>query len=184
VEVSTSGGVRRRGELVVEPVNGDPDDAADDIIFPQAQAADVSIGLVDRQSIAGMRLGLTGTASFGIGDEKLYRATSYVGRAEANKELADGRAELEVNLTYLNSSDDNRGSVCQTAALLTCYGTSSVQSVTAGLLVFWRFSPSWFALVSGAVGPQFSKSTSATEDIVDQPTILASTFFLRLAYRF
>lgn len=184
VEVTTSGGVRRRGELIVEPVNGELDDPTDDIVFPQAQAADVSVGLVDRESIADMRLGLTGTASFGIGDEKLYRATSYVARAEGNKELADGRAELEINLTYLNSSDDNRGLACESDALLTCYGASSVQSVTAGLLLFWRFRPSWFAVASGSVGPQFSKSTSATAEIVDQPTILVSNVLLRLAYRF
>lgn len=184
VEVSTSGTVRRRGELKLATVMGFGMEDGPVETFAAAQAADVTIGMVDRKSIADMRVGLTGTASFGIGDVKLYRSTSYVARADATKELADGRADLEVNLTYLRSTDDNRGLGARCSDILTCYGGSSVQSVTVGVLGFWRFSPSWFALASGVVGPQFGDAASATGEPVTQPTILVSNFLLRLAYRF
>jgi hypothetical protein len=184
VELSTSGTLRRRGELQLATVMGLGQEDGEVVTFPAAQAADVTIGLVDRKSIADMRLGLTGTASFGVGDAKLYRSTSYVARADATKELADGRADLEINVTYLSSTDDGRGAQCMASDILTCYGASSVQSVTLGVLGFWRFSPSWFALAGGVVGPQFGDSASATGEPVEQPTILVSNFLLRLAYRF
>ena len=183
VELSVNGGVRRRGEIRFEALNGDPDDAGDDIVFAASQAADVNVMFVDRDSIADMRLGLSATASFGVG-ESLYRTTSYVGRVDASKELADGRADVELNLTYLNATDDNHGTQCTTTNLITCYGATSVQSVTVGGLAFWRFSASWFALLSATVGPQFSESASAGGDPVTQPTILTAAGLLRLAYRF
>ena len=185
VEVSTSGGLRRRGELRLEPVNGDPADRDDDLVFAAAQAADITVGIVDRRSIGDMRIGVSGTSSFGVGNANLYRSKALIGRLDATKELADGRAEIETNLTYIGSDDDNRGTACNLATgVATCYGASSVKSITVGVLAFWRFSPSWFGLVSGVAGPQFSESASSTGAAQSQPTVITSNFLLRLAYRF
>ena len=184
VEFSTSGALRKRGELRLNPVNGDPDSRDDDIVLDAAQAADITIGLVDRKSIGGMRLGISGTSSFGVGNANLYRNRAYIARVESTKSLADDRAELETSLTYINSADDNRGQACQTTDLTTCYGASEVQSVTAGLLLFYRFTSPWFVIADANVGAQTSKSAGADGAPVSQPTILTTGLLLRLAYRF
>jgi hypothetical protein len=183
-EVSTSGGLRQRGELRIEPINGNPDDPGDDITFKAAQAADITISLVDRKSVGDMRLGLSGTSSFGVGNANLYRNRAYIARIDSTKSLADDRAELETSVTYINSSDDNRGVACAMPDPTTCYGASEVQSVTAGLLLFYRFSNPWFVIANANVGAQMSKSAGVDGAPVDQPTILTTGLLLRLAYRF
>lgn len=184
VELSTSGTLRRRGELRIEPINGMPDSEEDDIVFAAAQAADVTISLVDRKSLGGMRLGLSGTGSFGVGGENLYRNRAYIGRFDATKGFADDRAEFEGSVTYIKSSDDNRGVACVATDLPTCFGASDLQSVTAGLLLYYRFSRAWFVIANANLGAQMSKSAGADGALVDQPTILTTGLLLRLAYRF
>jgi hypothetical protein len=185
VELSTSGTLRRRGELrfdtvmsVMEGGNGREE------VFPAAQAADITVSLVDRKSLGDMRLGLSGTGSFGVGNANLYRNRALIGRLDATKSFADDRAEFEGSLTYINSADDNRGKNCTTDELLTCLGASEVQGVSAGALLFYRFSRTWFLITSANIGAQMSRSADAAGMLVDQPTILTTGLLLRLAYRF
>jgi hypothetical protein len=56
--------------------------------------------------------------------------------------------------------------------------------VTAGLLLFYRFSQAWFFIANANVGTQMSKSAGADGALVDQPTILTTGGLLRVAYRF
>jgi len=184
LEVSTSGALRQRGELRIEPVGGNPNDDGDDIVFQAAKAADITIALVDRKSLGGTRLGLSGTSSFGVGNANLYRNRSYIARLDATKDLANDRAELEISATYINSTDDNRGVACNMMDLTTCYGASAVQGVAAGLLLFYRFADPWFVIADANVGAQMSSSAGMDGAPVDQPTILTTGFLLRLAYRF
>jgi len=183
-EISTSGALRRRGELRFDSVSGDPNSSGDDIVFPAAQAADLTLSAVDRRSLGGMRLGASVTSSFGVGNANLYRSQALIGRLDANKQFADGRAELEGNLTYVGSGDDNRGSACDLREIPTCYGAAELQSITAGLLAYYRFRPEWFAMFSGSLGAQQSKAANTTGGLVDQPTILSTALLFRLAYRF
>ncbi len=183
-EISTSGALRRRGELRLEALDGDPANPDDDTVFPEAQAADITIALVDRRSLGDMRLGLSGTRSFDIGSVGLNRSKATIARLDATREIGDGRAEIEGSLTYIGSSDDNRGTRCVTSDIETCYGAAEVKSFTLGALAFYRFRPEWFLVASGAVGRQLMDATDSLGKMVTQPAILTSTFFLRLAYRF
>jgi hypothetical protein len=179
VELSTSGALRRRGELTLQTVGGM------DVIFPAAQAADITVSLVDRKSLGDTRLGISGTSSFGVGSENLQRSRAIIGRFDATKEFADGRAELETSLTYINSADDNRGTSCALASEIEeCYGASEVQGVSLGLLLYYRFSQAWFVITNANLGTQMSKSADVQGALVDQPTILTTGLLLRLAYRF
>ncbi len=180
VELSTIGALRRRGELNVDSVDGTAQ-----IPFPAAQAADITVALVDRKSLGDMRLGISGTSSFGLGSENLNRSRAIIGRLDATKEFADDRAELESSLTYINSADDNRGIACALGAMIEeCYGASEVQGVSLGLLLYYRFSRAWFVITNANLGAQMSKSADAQGALVDQPTILTTGLLLRLAYRF
>jgi hypothetical protein len=180
VELSTSGAVRRRGELSFETANGEQ------IVFEAAQAADITIALVDRHSIGDSRIGLSATRSFGVGNVNLNRTTATIARLDVTKSVRDGRGELEANVSYILSADDNRGGECglATGPIAGCYGAAEAQSFGVGGLFYYRFHPSWFGLLSANLGPQLYKTTDSMGNLVDQPTILTVAALLRVAYRF
>jgi hypothetical protein len=181
-EVSTSGTLRRRGELVVN--GGDPDDAADDRVFPAAQGADITFSAVDRKSVKDMRIGLSATRSFSVGNTNLYRTKSWVARLDGRKEVAAGKGEVEGNITYLQSKDDNRGAMCIPGDPITCYGAAQVNSVALGALAHYRFKPDWFFVASAAVGRQFMSAADAMGVLQAQPDLTTLNLLFRLAYRF
>jgi len=178
-EISVSGTVRRRPELAVRT-----SDDMETVIFPEAQAADITVGVVDRQSYKDMRIGLSGTRTFGVGNATLYRSKSTVVRADATKPLQDGKAEVVGDLTVIASSDDNIGTICTLTDPDTCYGASRMLSVGAGLLGFYRFKPDWFIIGSGSLARQVLTTTVATDMTIAQQPIYTAALLLRLAYRF
>ena len=178
-EISTSGTVRRRPELAVTTSDG-----ANQVIFPEAQAADITLAVVDRQSYKDMRIGLAGTRTFGVGNATLYRSKSTVVRADATKTLQDGRAEVVGDLTVIASSDDNIGTICDMTNLETCFGASKMLSVGTGLLGFYRFKPDWFIIGSGSIARQVLTTTVSTGMTIAQQPIYTAALLLRLAYRF
>jgi hypothetical protein len=178
-EISTSGALRRRPELAV-PVSG-----AMDVVFPASQAADITIAAVDRRSWKDLRIGLSGTRTFGVGDVNLYRSRSLIVRADVSRAILDGKAEVEGNLMYLGSQDDNIGTTCMPGAPINdCYGAASMTSVSLGGLLFYRFRPAWFAVGSANLGRQLLTTTIVDEQTVAQRPITVASLFLRLAYRF
>ncbi len=178
-EISTSGTIRRRPELVVSTSNG-----MDEVIFPKAQAVDITLGVVDRKSYKDMRIGLSGTRTFGVGNATLYRSKSTVVRADATKSLKDGRAEVVGDVTVVASSDDNIGTVCDMTQLDTCFGASKMLSLGGGLLGFYRFKPDWFVIGSGSIARQVLTTTVSTGMTIAQQPIYTAALLLRLAYRF
>ena len=186
-EVSTSGTLRRRPELVV--TEGDMDDPDDDVVFPAAQGVDITFSAVDRRSFKDMRIGLSATRSFSIGNVNLYRSKTLILRADAAREVAKGKGEIEGSFTVIDSRDDNRGTACPvgTINIQDCYGSSNLQSFTASGLGFYRFKPAWFVIGSLSLGRQLMASTGGIPGDTTfqaQPAVTVLTFFARLAYRF
>lgn len=181
-EVGTSGTLRRRPELTIPA--GDPVDEADDVVFPAAQGADITFLAIDRRSLKDMRVALSATRSFSVGNVNLYRTRAWVARLEARKEVAEGKGEVEGSFTYVQSKDDNRGAMCTPGDPITCYGAAEVQSFTLGGLGTYRFKPDWLVIGSAAVGRQLMSAADATGALQAQPALLTLNLFLRLAYRF
>jgi hypothetical protein len=181
-EVSTSGTLRRRPEFSVEA--GEPNVDSDDLVFPAAQGADITFSAVDRRSVKDLRLGLSATRSFSVGNVNLYRTRSWVARLEGSKEVAKGKGEVEGSFTYVQSNDDNRGAACTPGDPATCYGAAEVQSFTLGGLAHYRFKPDWFVIGSAAVGRQLMSAADSTGVLQVQPALLTLNLLLRLAYRF
>jgi hypothetical protein len=182
-EVSTSGALRRRPELQVS--EGDPDVAGDEIVFPAAQGADITLSLVDRKGLKDTRLGLSVTRSFSVGNVNLYRTKSWVARLDGRREVKEGKGEVEGSFTYVQSKDDNRGAACMDITEIeTCYGAAQVQSFTLAGLAYYRFKPNWFFVGSAAIGRQLMSAANALGDLQAQPAVLTLNLFLRLAYRF
>lgn len=186
-EVSTSGALRRRPELTVN--EGDMDDPDDDLVFPAAQGVDITFSAVDRRSFKDMRIGLSATRSFSVGNVNLYRSKTLILRADAAREVAKGKGEVEGSFTVVDSRDDNRGTACPvgTVNVQDCYGSSNLQSFTASGLAFYRFKPEWFIIGSVSLGRQLMASTGGIPGDVNfqaQPAVTVANLFLRLAYRF
>jgi hypothetical protein len=182
-EISTSGTLRRRGELVLND-EGDMNDPADDVVFPAAQGADITFSAVDRRSIRDIRLGLSATRSFSVGSANLYRTKSWVARLDGSKEVAEGKGEVEGSFTYVQSKDDNRGAACNPADPVTCYGAAQVQSFTVGGLAHYRFKPDWFLIASAAIGRQLMSAADVTGTLQAQPALTTLNLLFRIAYRF
>lgn len=178
-EVSTSATYRRRGALSLATTG----DGAR-VEFGAANAIDVVLSFVDRRSWKGMRLGGSVLRTFGVGGASLDRTRSLLVRLDASRDLRDGKAAVEGNLSYVNVKDDNVGVSCNALMIETCFGAATVNSFGAGALFYYRFHPSWFALASGNVGRQNVTSAFAPMQQVKLPPATSISLFFRLAYRF
>lgn len=175
-DVFTTGQVRRRPEITITRL----DDM--EVVIPKAQAADITIGIIDRRSIKDLRLRASYTSIFGVGNANANRSEADIVRIGGSRELEDGLAEADVELTYLASEDDNRDTMC--IDLLTCFGTSKSRSISATGLLFYRFKPDWFLVASASIANQKITTTASDGTETPQPGILLTTLFTRLAYRF
>lgn len=178
-EVATSGTVRRRPELRIETA-----DDAMVVVFPAAQAADITVTAIDRKSIKDLRLALSVTRSMGIGNVNLYRSKSTIARLDGQREIMDGKAQVEGAFTYIDSKDDNRGATCNLSQIETCYGAAEVKSFSLSGTGFYRVGKKWFAIASLALGRQLMSATDSAGDLQSQPAVTTANLFVRLAYRF
>jgi hypothetical protein len=178
-EISTSGALRRRPELTLQSADGGLT-----AIFPAAQAADITIAAVDRRSWKDLRIGLSGTRSFPVGDANVDRARTLTVRGDASRTILGGRAEVEGNVTFLQSRDDNLGTACNIGTIATCYGASRTNSISLGGLLFYRFKPAWYVVANAALGRQSLTTTVMEGETAPQGAILTAFAFLRLAHRF
>jgi hypothetical protein len=118
---------------------------------------------------------------FGIGTNAA-KSTSQIVRVTGNREIGDGKAELEASLAYQGSVDENR-EVCAVTDINTCYGSSEVSTISASGTMFYRLRRDWFAM--GTLDLARIKLTTLDGGMaVSNPAILSTTFFVRLAYRF
>jgi hypothetical protein len=186
-QVTASGALRRRPEIVLRR-NGDADPAVvtDNLVLPLAQALDITLALVDRQSYKRFRIGASVTRSAGFGDENLDRSKSTSAMLQGSRDLLHGKGEFEVNLNYLKAHDDDRTVACPSEITndLTCYGTSISSSIGAGGMLFYRPDSNWYAMAMVSAARQTLTTATPVGGDVKQPAITALTGFARLAYRF
>jgi hypothetical protein len=177
-EVSTSAQVRRRPDITLSTGMGSPA-----VTLKAAQAAEIMFQVVDRHSLADLRIGLMGLRSFGVGSANLARTSSTVVRLSASRSFADDKGEWEADLGYVSSKDDDIGQTCNTTMLATCWGTSSVSTASVSGFGMYRLSKDWLGVASLELADQ-SLHVSDAMRTVDQPTIIMITGLLRLSYRF
>ena len=149
------------------------------VSLPASQSLDVTLGAVDRRSLGGARLELGITRSVGVGAASYARSNVLAGRLNATRSWKDERLELQGELAYLSSRDDNAGMSCDPGAPATCYGSATTRTLSASGLVYWRLARAWFANASVGYGRQAITLAAGA-----QPPITSSTGFLRVGYRF
>lgn len=176
-DVFTVGQVRQRPEITINLLNDMQQ------VIPESRAADITFGVIDRRSIKDLRLRASYTSIFGFqGVPNANRSEADIVRVGGSRELKDGKAEADVELTYLASEDNRRTEMC--VDLLSCFGTSTSTTISATGLLFYRFEPDWFLVASASLGNQSITTTASDGTETPQPTILLTTAFARLAYRF
>lgn len=178
-EISTSGQVRQRPEIQLLGNDGG------NILIPAARAAEVTVGVVDRRSIAKLRLGASVSRIFGIGDQVYQRSQATVARVDGARAFAGDKGQIEANVSFVASTDEDRDVLCADGEVVVqnCFGTSDVATISLGTTLFYRFKPDWFVLASASAGRQgFSNYYAGTQ--YQQPPNWLVSGFGRLAYRF
>jgi hypothetical protein len=175
-EVTAAGAARRRPEITLQANPGGIDQT-----IPAAQSGEIFFQAVDRTFYGGVRLAGSFVRIFGLGNNAA-RSTSQIVRLAANREIAEGRGEVEADLSYLASTDENRG-LCSVVDLTTCYGSSRIQSLALSSTGFYRLRADW--MLMGTLELSRRRLTTLEGDLeVAQPAVLGTTGLLRIAYRF
>jgi hypothetical protein len=178
-ELSANVAARYRPSFTITPPNGTP------LSFDQASSVEVYGAFTDRRSVAGLRLGLDASRTFGVSTVSYSRNESLGARVFASHAIGTaGEWEAEVGYAFVQ----DKGLVnCMDA--VSCYGTSRVAIVSAGGTLYYRFNRDWFGLASAYVSTTTSQhvdpgTQTGTPMLVSDPQIEGLTAFLRVAYRF
>lgn len=177
-EITTGVSVRRRPEVVLEAGTVDQ-------TLPAAQGVDVLVQAVDRRFYGGVRLDLSFVRTVALGGAGFARSNSQIVRLGGTKELKGGKAELQGDVALLSSADDNAGGLCNFSDTKTCYGSANTSGVQATAVYYQRLKKDWFLTGSASLGTQKMITTDpVTMGGAEQSTILNTSFFGRLGYRF
>lgn len=179
-EVSTSATYRfRPGISLVAP------DGVTTVSLTPAKGVDVTFGLMDRRSIADLRIGADVSRTFGVGNVPYARSEVLAGRLFVARELASGHGEWEIEAGYSTTKDKALAGDCTATVpgVNNCFGTSSGKIYTLGGNLYYRINRDWFALGSLNVGRMMLNRVEAGMTVAD-PTVTSLTGYFRIAYRF
>ncbi len=182
-EVTIASAYRYRPEITLTPANG-----MMAISLAAAKGVDVYGSIIDRRSIAGLRLGVDASRSFAVGDVSFARSEVLTFRGFASHEIGNGRGEWEAEVGYANSKDKNGGLMggAQCVGNISpadCFGASQTKVLSGGGQVYYRLKDNIFGIGNVYV----SKMSLDRKDgmaTVSDPAITSFTIFARIAYRF
>lgn len=178
-ELSFSGGVRRRPAVEVELADG-----TGSLRFPETRSADATASLLDRRSVAGLRLALSATATLPVGDAVGNRARGTAVRLAASRTFAKEQGLVEVDVLGERLRDGQSEAACMSSLdPLVCYGQSSTTAAALGVLASWRASREWLLVADAHAGYHDVESTDVTSSI-DWPRVFSIATFLRLQWRY
>lgn len=183
-ELTTGLAARRRPEVTLA-ASADPNNPLMDKTLPAAQAIELLVQAVDRRFYGGVRLDLSFVRGVGVGQASYARSTSQIIRLGGTKDLKGGKAEVQGDVAIVSTADDNAGAVCAPGQVDTCYGSANTSAVQGSVVGYYRFKKDWFGAASASVGLQKITITDPmTMTGVPQSSIINSSLFLRVGYRF
>ena len=179
-ELSVSGGLHYRPQVSVALADG-----TGAVAFPEAKSADVTLVVLDRHSIGGLRTSLAASLTFPIGSEVPNRNRGTVVRLAAGRMFAEQRGQVEVDVMgeHLKDVDTSSGACMSSLNVFACYGTSDTTAAQAGALVSWRIGREWLLIGDTHLGYQDLHSTSLSGSVV-WPHVYSVTAFLRAQWRY
>jgi hypothetical protein len=179
-ELALSGSARRRGGVSIALADG-----SGAVAFAPASSADVTFGILDRRSIGGLRLAVSGTLLIPVGNDAPNRARGKIVRAAASRTVGAQRGELELDVMAERLRDATGASGMCTGSFdaLACFGTSRTTAVQAGGLASWRAGREWLLIADAHVGYQDVDSRSLAGPIA-WPRVWSLTTFIRVQWRY
>jgi hypothetical protein len=179
IEVSTALAVRQRPAIpLYDGINNDPVQT-----LPGSRSVEVWFGAVHR-NLKGYRVGVDASRIFGAGGGGIYaRSASFGGRLYASKEFRGGRGEWELDLGYTSSKDDNVGMLCTTTDVESCYGSSKIGFIELGGTMYYRIKKDIFGVAMLNIG-RYSLQTATPMGVLTDPSVLSTSGYLRIGYRF
>ncbi|MBL9019998.1 MAG: hypothetical protein JNL83_37785 [Myxococcales bacterium] len=178
-ELSLSGGLHRRPEVAVELADG-----TGAVAFPEQRTADATLSLLDRRSLGGTRLAVSGTLTQPLraGAPGLARGTAL--RASASRGFAQDRAQVEVDaMAGRFRTIGERGACTDSLDPLACYSASTTTLAQAGVLVTWRASREWLLLADVHLGYRTTDSTTLAGALA-WPAVHTLSGYVRAQWRF
>ncbi len=177
-ELSLSGSLHRRPGVAVALADGAT------AAFPEARSATFTLGVLDRRSIAKLRVSATSTLVFPIGDELPNRSRGSVVRLAASRAFAGGRGQIEADAMAQRFRDVPGGGACTTSLdPLACFGASRTAAAQLGALASWRIGREWLLLADAHLGVRDVTATSINGTVA-YPTVASITTFARVQWRY
>lgn len=152
--------------------------------FPTSRRAELSMHILDRRSVLGLRLAAEFRLQQGLGKQDLATSKGGVAYLEASRELLDGWATLQLDAAVQSLEDADRRGTCEADDPLTCFGQSKVQAAQAGLQLTVQSSKRWMFLVDGHWGVEKVETHDANQQPLELPLVHSLTVFARLRYRY
>jgi hypothetical protein len=179
-ELSASGGLHRRPEVSVALADG-----TGAVAFAEARSADAGFSILDRRSLGGLRVQLSGTRTFPIGSGLAHRARGSLVRLSAGRTFGQQRGQLEADVMAERFRDiDASPGMCMTSLDASgCYGTSKTVAAQAGALASWRVGREWLVIADSHAGYRDVRSTSFAGPVA-WPNVYSVTAFIRVQWRY
>lgn len=171
-EISGAASLRRRPEAAIARADGGS------VVFPENRSVDVTLGVVDRRSIGGLRVSLTASSYTPLG-EAPNRSRGAYARLAAGRTFARERGEIEVDVAGQRARDLGGGTCSMSTDLAACFGHARTTAAQAGLLASWRVGREWLVLADVHGGAR-----EVTSGMTAYPTAFTLTAFARLAWRY
>ena len=194
-EISGSGGLHLRPSVTVPLPLSDGTTGA--FVMPEERSIDATVTILDRRSIAGLRIALSGSIIDPLGTKTPNRSRGTVGRLTVSRTFAQQRGQIEADVMAESFDDIGTAQQCSTYTnALACYGSAHTTAGQAGALGSWRVGREWLVLADFHVGYQKIGSTFVTtmdptnpdSPLVDMPIhwpgVVSFTAFARVQWRF
>jgi hypothetical protein len=177
-ELTLAGSLHRRPAVEVAVEGGGT------VTFAEASMVDATLTVLDRRSIAGLRIVGSGTVLHPVGARSPNRSRGVIVRLAASRGFAGKRGEILGDVMVQRVHDLGPPMGCTELDNVACFGTSSTTAGQVGALTTFRASSAWLVLFDGHLGLRRSASIDAQTQEVLWPTVLSWTAFLRLQWRF
>ena len=177
-ELTASASVHRRPRVDVALADG-----TGAVAFREARSADATFTILDRRSIGGLRLQLSGTLTYPIGSGATDRARGSLVRLSASRGFAQQRGQLEADVMAERFRDDGAGACMTSLDPSACYGNARTTAAQAGALASWRIGREWLVIADLHAGYRDVRSAGIAGPIA-WPTVTSLTSFVRVQWRY